>query len=169
MTGDVAIELGQRQTYWDTRTLHWYFPLLPNWVLFRQRKAYRKHHHARLKIALHRCKRANKIEYMPMLTREKFQTNVLRMRMNLTRSLPILVLSLLLSLPGLVFADHLHDTATEEVNCELCGHIGAAAPTESMHGAIAPVPPQRVTEPLLFALSKTPLFRKQPRGPPLTC
>ena len=81
--------------------------------------------------------------------------------------LPIFFLSLILSLPVLVFADHLH-TAGEDVSCELCGHIGAAAPTESTDGVIAPAPQQAVTEPVLFALSKTLLLHKDPRGPPLT-
>jgi hypothetical protein len=105
---------------------------------------------------------------MFVLTREKFLINVARMRMTRSHRLPIFFLSLLLSLPVLVFADHLHDTADEEISCELCGHIGAAAPTESTHGAIAPAPRQTVAEPASFALPKTPLFHKHPRGPPLT-
>jgi len=89
------------------------------------------------------------------------------MNPSIAKHLSILVLSFLLGLPGLVFADHLHDTVTEEINCELCGHIGAAAPAESTHGTTAPAAPQKLTGTSACAPIKKQLFHRHPRGPPL--
>jgi hypothetical protein len=102
-----------------------------------------------------------------MLTSNKTLINFRPMNSALAKHLSILVLSLLLGQPSLVFADHLHDNATEEINCELCGHIGAAAPAKRIYGAIAPPAPQKVTDTASFAPIKKQLFHRHPRGPPL--
>jgi len=100
------------------------------------------------------------------LTPEKVVGNLPWVNNMLAKNLSVLVLSLLLSLPGLVFADHSHGTTTEDLNCELCGHIGAASPDENTNVAIAISGPQKIEGKAFFAPLKIQLLRPRQRAPP---
>jgi hypothetical protein len=84
-----------------------------------------------------------------------------------TRFLSILALSFLLSLPGLVMAEHLHETATEEISCDYCGHSGPAAAGESGRCASSAPEPQKVEDKPAFISIESYLIHRHPRGPPL--
>ena len=84
-----------------------------------------------------------------------------------SKKLPILVLSLMLSLPGFVIADHIHETTAEEINCELCTHTGNDAALNNAENHLSP-PVQQEAQSLSrrFTIS-TALLHRHPRGPPL--
>lgn len=88
-------------------------------------------------------------------------------RVSHTRYLAVLALSFLLSLPGLVLADHLHEATAEEISCDLCGHIGPATTGESSRCLSVAPEPQRVEEKPTFIPLETYLIHRHQRGPPL--
>lgn len=84
----------------------------------------------------------------------------------LSINISVLILSFLLSLPGLVFADHAHGTTTEEINCELCSHIGAALPDEKTSVVFKIPKQQKIEGKASFAPLKTRRLRPPQRAPP---
>ena len=86
---------------------------------------------------------------------------------NQIRFLPVLALSFLLGLPGLVMADHLHAPAGEEISCEICSHSSSPATAESTHCVQVAPEPQQVERHEDFFLPETRRFHHHQRGPPL--
>ena len=80
------------------------------------------------------------------------------MKNKFSKNLSVLVLRILLSQSSLVFADHSHGTTTEEINCELCGHIGAALTDETTSVAINIPNRQKVKTKHLSRLSRLDSF-----------
>jgi len=94
-------------------------------------------------------------------------------RNQLSKNLSILILSVLLGLSSLVFADHLHGTTTEEIHCKLCGQIGAALTDETTSVAINIPKRQKVKTKHRSRLSRLDSFAhikelRRPAVPPLT-
>ena len=89
------------------------------------------------------------------------------MQRPIRKSITTLLFSLVLCLPSLVLADHLHEVYNDEVNCELCSFSSPAATSNE--------PPQNVerSDQLQEAEKSTRLpfnvFRlnQYQRGPPL--
>ena len=83
------------------------------------------------------------------------------------RYLSVLALSLLLSLPGVAMASHLHESTPDEINCELCGHIGPVAEPETTHLLSATPKATTVEACPDDELPSTFLIHRYQRGPPL--
>jgi|TARA_B110000908_G_scaffold29880_1_gene35312 hypothetical protein len=89
------------------------------------------------------------------------------MKSAFSKNLSILVLSLMLSLPGFVIADHIHETTAEEINCELCTHTGSDVALDNVKNDLsAPARQKAQRFSRRFAIS-TELLHRHPRGPPL--
>ena len=89
------------------------------------------------------------------------------LRLDLRKLVSTMALSLLLCLPRLAMAEHLHEPTHEEVGCEICINTAAMA-AAGFNGCIrTPKEPQKVEEkPTSFPL-ETFLLHKHQRGPPL--
>ena len=83
-----------------------------------------------------------------------------------TRYLPVLALSFLLSLPGLVMADHLHASAGEEITCEVCCQSSSPATVDSVHYILTTPAPQHPEAPTAFLPPETFRCHRYQRGPP---
>tara|TARA_B110000914_G_scaffold188_1_gene190 strand:- start:2956 stop:3231 length:276 start_codon:yes stop_codon:yes gene_type:complete len=89
------------------------------------------------------------------------------MKSAFSKNLSILVLSLMLSLPGFVIADHIHETTAEEINCELCTHTGSDVALDNVKNDLsAPARQKAQSFSRRFAIF-TELLHRHPRGPPL--
>ena len=73
----------------------------------------------------------------------------------------------MLSLPGFVIADHIHETNVEEFSCEFCTHTGVDAAVDSAQNDFFRALSSNTQgfSPRLAA--STERLHKDPRGPPL--
>ena len=85
----------------------------------------------------------------------------------ISKKLSILLLSMMLSLPGFVIANHIHETSVEELSCEFGSHSGGDAAVDHAQNdffrAVASNPQSAF--PRLVATTES--LHKDPRGPPL--
>jgi hypothetical protein len=73
----------------------------------------------------------------------------------------------MLSLPGFVIADHIHETTAEEINCEPCTHTGNDVALDNAKNDLSPPARQKAQSfSRRFAIF-TELLHRHPRGPPL--
>ncbi len=83
------------------------------------------------------------------------------------RYLSILALSLLLSLPGLTLASHLHVSTPDEVSCEICGNMVPVVALTSTHLIAVTRDALAVDQLPAIDLPQSFLIHRYQRGPPL--
>jgi hypothetical protein len=89
------------------------------------------------------------------------------MNRTIRKNITTLLLGLILVLPSLVLADHLHETFVDETNCELCSFSSPAVTADAQPQQTGSNNHQQLSvEPvrLPFALFR---LNKHQRGPPL--
>ncbi|MBO6556576.1 MAG: hypothetical protein JJ957_08755 [Pseudomonadales bacterium] len=81
--------------------------------------------------------------------------------------LRILALSFLLGFPGVVTAEHLHDSTHEEEHCDVCEIAGPVSIEHSPLCTTSVPRPHEIQGKQDFIRLETYLFHKHQRGPPL--
>lgn len=87
------------------------------------------------------------------------------------KSLIILAISVLLNMPGILMADHMHEASShdhhDEVQCEICSAVGSDSTDRSLTCDNAVPKHQEIQKKVDFIPVETYLFHKHQRGPPL--
>ncbi len=83
------------------------------------------------------------------------------------KNITTLLLSLLLSLPSLVLADHLHDDFNDEINCELCSFSSPAASSNEQPQKVVCSDQQQKSEKATRLPFEVFRLNQYQRGPPL--
>ena len=78
-----------------------------------------------------------------------------------------LLLSLILGLPSIALADHLHDTASDEASCEICAYSSPSVSGESRTQDCEPQESRAQQEKPRWLPFETYRLTERRRGPPL--